>query len=205
MPDETPIDIDALKQQELLSSQGAGVERTESDPVAPFTAQLTAREKEIQEQQNRYLRLQAEFSNYKTRSEKEKTELYKAVVERVIAGILPALDSFDRATNGYDQSHSAEDMYKGLLLIQKQFEDALAGLGVKRMQCVGVPFDPHLHEALLHQEDASNPEHTVVGICQNGYVYGDKVIRHAQVVVSKQAEAIPDSAPPPENTENIDG
>jgi len=158
---------------------------TDKEKIAELTVQLAAKDAELKDAQDRILRLRAEFDNVRKRLEKERFTMSYSAEERLLLEILPVLDSFDRATASFEKTHSADDIFEGLTLIQKQFEGALTRLGVRKVDCRGKAFDAAYQDALLHQESSDAEENTVLDICQQGYTYKDKVIRHAQVVIAK--------------------
>ncbi|MFH1428798.1 MAG: nucleotide exchange factor GrpE [Candidatus Margulisiibacteriota bacterium] len=164
--------------------------------IEELTQQLSAKDEEIKEAKAAVLRLHAEFENFKKRMEKERMGASRYAVEQTLLEVLPVLDSFDRAAASYEKKHSAEDIYNGFQLIQKQFYDTLTRLGVCKIECKGEQFDPNTHDALLHQESAEVPENTILDVCCNGYKYKDKIIRHAQVVIAKKPEVQEDKEEP---------
>ncbi|MEW6608888.1 MAG: nucleotide exchange factor GrpE [bacterium] len=130
-------------------------------------------------------RLKAEFENYKKREEKQRIEFAKFANEGLIIELLPVMDSLDRALNGVHESHSLESFLPGVELIRKQLEDILVKNGLAGIETVGNPFDPKKHEALLHIESQEHPEDIVTQELRKGYLLNNKVIRPAQVAVSK--------------------
>jgi len=137
-------------------------------------------EQELQNANDKLLRLMAEFDNFKKRSVKEREDLFTFVVCDVINGFLPILDNLDRAIVA-----SAETEEKGLLdgvkLVQKQFIDTLTAIGVEEIKSVGEAFDPELHNAVMHVEDSEVGENIVVEEFMKGYSFKGRVIRHSMV------------------------
>lgn len=133
-------------------------------------------------------RLKAEFENYKKREEKQRAEFIKWANEGLVTELLPVMDSLDRALNGVHVSHSLESFLPGVELIRKQLEDILVKNGLASIETVGNPFDPQKHEALLHVESQEHPEDIVTQELRKGYLLNNKVIRPAQVAVSKAKE-----------------
>ena len=147
---------------------------------------LKNKEKEKFEQQIAELtdllrRNRAEFDNYRKRTEKEKTNMYKVGARDIVEKILPVVDSFER---GLSQAQEGDAFAEGMQLIYKQLMTALEELGVKPIEAVGKPFDPDFHNAVMHVDDEEAPENTVVEEFQKGYTYKDTVVRHSMVKVA---------------------
>lgn len=130
-------------------------------------------------------RLKAEFENYKKREEKQRIEFIKFASENLITELLVVMDSFDRALNGVHASHSLESFLPGVELIRKQLEDVLVKNGLAKIETVGNLFDPRIHEAIMQVESEEYPENTVTQELRKGYLLNNKVIRPAQIAVSK--------------------
>lgn len=129
---------------------------------------------------DRYLRMLAEYDNFRRRAAKEKDGIYADAYSDAIGALLPVLDNLDRAVGCTD----AEALSGGLALTLKSFTEALAKLGVEEIKAEGETFDPNLHNAVMHIDDDSAGEGQVVEVFQKGYKKGDKVIRHAVVKVA---------------------
>jgi len=140
-----------------------------------------ATDEETQQLRDRYLRLLADFENFRRRSEREKGEFYKYAMAGVLKDLLPVLDNFDRAL---DHAAEGDDFHKGVLLIYKQVFDVLQKHGVRTIEESGVAFDPNIHEAVVREEDDSVPSHTVTAILQKGYFLHDRLLRPAMVKVA---------------------
>jgi molecular chaperone GrpE len=155
-------------------------------PSDEFTRLLA----EKQELTNTLVRRQADFDNYRKRVERERQQDRHRGVELLIESILPVLDAFERALAGPDDSASAE-YRKGFELIRRQLWDALAKQGLKRIESVGQPFNPHFHHAIERVETTEQAEDTVLGELQPGYLFHDRVLRPAMVRVAAAPEAKP--------------
>ena len=139
--------------------------------------------KEIEELKNklaeyddRYLRLAAEYDNYRKRSQKEKSDAYADAYVDVIKSILPLADSLEKALE-----FSPDD--DGIKALNKLFADILSKLGVSVIESNGKEFDPNLHNAIMHEDDETIGENIITQTFQTGYMLGEKVIRHAMVKV----------------------
>jgi len=129
-------------------------------------------------------RLQADFDNYRKRTQKEKAELIKYASERLVADLLPVLDNFDRAVSAAKVNPDFTSFSQGVEMILRQMQTALSKEGLKAMDTVGQPFDPNLHEAVLRVASEEHPENTVVEELQKGYYLKEKVLRPCMVKVS---------------------
>ena len=132
-------------------------------------------------QSDAYLRLLAEYDNYRKRSQREKDALYADIRADTLKSFLPVYDNLMRALN---QSTADEAYRKGVEMIMAQFNKTLEGLGVERIESLGKTFDPALHNAVMHVDDETKGENEIVEVFQEGFRLGDKVIRFAMVKVA---------------------
>lgn len=139
------------------------------------------RDKEIKLLNDKYLRLVAEYDNYRKRTAKEKESIYPEAKVSVVNAFLPVLDNFERALAA---SKSEEPFYEGVKMILKQFEEALKNIGVEQINAVGEKFDPNLHNAVMHVEDENYGESEIVEEFQKGYKIGDRIVRYSMVKVA---------------------
>ena len=130
---------------------------------------------------NRYVRVLADFENFRKRTEREKADFFRYAVASVLKDVLPVLDNFDRAL---DHAEEGDEFHKGVALIYKQLFEVLQKHGLKPIDDSGVTFDPNIHEAVVREEDDSVPTHTVVAILQKGYFLHDRLLRPALVKVA---------------------
>jgi len=143
--------------------------------------QLNAVKTELEETTDRLKRLMAEFDNFKKRSAKEREGLYNSLLSDIVSKMLPVVDNLEQAAN----SNSTDEGYKqGTQLVLKQFIDVLSALGVQEIEGVGSTFNPEYHEAVSLVQDENLGEKEVKEVFRKGYRLGDKVIRHAMVVVA---------------------
>lgn len=134
---------------------------------------------------DRWMRLAAEFDNYKRRSARQFGELVQSANERLVTQLLPVLDNFERALNHEGDDETLESFRKGVEMIFGQLHGVLDGEGLKPFDSVGKPFDPNIHDAIMQMESAEHESGTVMEEVQKGYTLGDRVLRHTKVVVSK--------------------
>ena len=138
----------------------------------------------ISDLNDKYLRLCAEYDNFRKRSSKEKEGIYADACLDILEQILPVLDNLERAAAYNTGEESESPMGKGLALTLKNFAETLSKLGVTEIEALGKPFDPDLHNAVMHVEDESFGENEVAEVFMKGYKKGDKVIRYSMVKVA---------------------
>ena len=146
-------------------------------------------EKQLNEYKDSLLRKAAEFENFKRRIDVEQSNLFKYAAEPFIKNILPVYDDLERSLSHIGDENSFESLKKGLEMVFDKFSKILEQQGVKRIEAKGKPFDVDLHEALMQQPADGVPPHTVLDVIEQGYVYKDKVIRHAKVIVSAETSS----------------
>ena len=159
------------KKQDKKESKGAGEKKEEQSSPA----------EELKGANDRYLRLLAEYDNYRKRSQKEKDSLYADIKSDTVAKFLPVYDNLVRALA---QSTEDEAYRRGVEMIMAQFNTTLEKLGATRIDCLGQKFDPSLHNAVMHVEDEEKGENEIVEVFQEGFMMGEKVIRFAMVKVA---------------------
>ncbi|OUN99216.1 nucleotide exchange factor GrpE [Pseudoflavonifractor sp. An44] len=136
---------------------------------------------QLAQAQEKYLRLAAEYDNYRKRTAKEKESAWTNAKAQTVAAFLPVYDNLERALK---QQTTDEAYAKGVEMTMKGLQDALSGLGVELIPALGETFDPNRHNAVMHVEDDAAEENTVVEVFQQGFTCGDKVIRFAMVKVA---------------------
>ncbi len=153
---------------------------------AELQKELETATKTIEEQKDKYLRLSAEFDNYRKRTMKEKAELIKNGGEKTISAILPILDDMERALQNAAKTEDLDAIRQGIELISQKFHKVLEQEGLQKMEPIGEAFDTDYHEAVA-LVPAPNEEQKgkVLDCVQTGYKLNDKVIRHAKVVVAQ--------------------
>ncbi|MBE6674223.1 MAG: nucleotide exchange factor GrpE [Ruminococcaceae bacterium] len=140
--------------------------------------QLTETKKQLAETSDKYLRVLAEYDNFRKRSIKERDGIYGDAYVDCVKNLLPVIDNVERVLT----LDGDEKFMEGLKLIVAQAQEALNKMGVKEIECKS--FDPNLHNAVMHIDDDSYGEGEIVEVFQKGYIYGDKVIRYAMVKVA---------------------
>ena len=140
--------------------------------------------RELSEQKDKFLRLAAEYDNYRKRTAKEKEAIYADAKIDTLAAMLPVYDNLERALALYKDEDAESPHRKGVEMVFTQFKESLSKLGVAAMDALGQPFDPEKHNAVMHVEDESAGENTVVEVLQQGFMLGGKVLRLAIVKVA---------------------
>jgi molecular chaperone GrpE len=153
-----------------------GVASQEEADVKKLTA-------ELDDLRQTLLRHQADFANFRKRAEKERNEVGQRATARVIEGLIPVVDGFEHALAAHREAEY-ENYRKGFELIYKQLLDHLLRLGAQRVDPLGQPFDPHLHQAMDRAETTEQPDGTVLAVYQPGYVFHGRVLRPAMVRVA---------------------
>lgn len=153
--------------------------------VNPLRIENEKLKKQLEESRESYLRLGAEFQNFRKRFEKEKEETVLYANEKLIEMILPILDDFERSLSTSDPKKSFEAFRNGVELIYKNLLETLEKEGVKPIKAVGEEFDHNLHDALMMTEKEGIDAGKVVEEVMKGYYYKDKVLRHSKVIVAK--------------------
>lgn len=175
------------KEEELVNPNAEVQEETEEvtkDQV--LSQQLEAANAQIEEMQDKYLRLSAEFDNYRKRTMKEKAELIKTGGEKVISSVLPILDDLERALKTMESSEDIVAMKEGVELIYNKFLKTLTENGVQKIEAEGKDFNTDYHEAIAIVPSPSEElKGKILDCVQNGYTLNDKVVRHAKVVVGE--------------------
>lgn len=168
------------QEQPVQSAQEAEelAETVEVDPVAELEAKL-------EEEENRYLRLRADYDNLlrRTKLDREASEKYRA--QNLLNDLLPVLDNLDRALQVEVTSEEAQSLYKGVEMVYRQFLDATAKEGLEAIGAEGEQFDPNFHQAVMQEQDADKESGVVLRELQKGYKLKDRVLRPAMVSVNE--------------------
>lgn len=156
--------------------------------TTPLRERIKQLEEEAEEAQRRYLRLAADFDNYKKRTRQEQADQAQYATADLIARLLPAIDNLHRVLRSAEDLDQKldEGWLKGLQLTVQNLDEVLKSQGLEAIEAIGRPFDPSLHEAIGHEETDEHPEDTVVDEIRRGYRLHDKVVRPALVKVSRK-------------------
>lgn len=181
MNEEMKENLEENMEEEELSEEIQEEEMPEEAEVLD-PAKLAA---ELEELNNRFLRVSADFENYKRRTVQEKEDLRKYSNAKLIESMLPVLDTFQIALKSQAESDEAKNILKGVEMVQRQMLQVLEQAGLTKIEAVGNLFDPNLHEAIMQVEDDTVPEDTVIEELRAGYTLNERVIRAAMVKVSR--------------------
>ncbi|MCD8198957.1 MAG: nucleotide exchange factor GrpE [Phascolarctobacterium sp.] len=177
--EDTAAEQEMEKETEEISEENdeAASEETGGEDIPD------AKDQEIADLKNRLLRLQADFENFRRRSQQEKTQLSAFVTAGVVSKFLKVLDNFERAEESAAKTADPESLLTGMKQIRKQFAEVFKELGVEEIEAMNKKFDPNLHEAVLRGENPELEDETIDMVLEKGYKLHDKVIRHSKVRV----------------------
>ena len=176
--EETKDINETAAEEKVAEKKKKSAKQTELEALK---AELEALKTEIKEKDDKYLRLAAEYDNFRRRSREEKEATYSTAVADAVAELLPIIDNLERAAGFND----GEKVREGLKMIASTVTASLEKLGVESYGKSGDQFDPNLHNAVLHDEDDSERENEITDVFQKGYKMKDKIIRYAKVSVIK--------------------
>ncbi len=190
-PDET-VDPEAEAEKPAEGSSGADAADDtipDPEPVDDLTVLLEAARKEAAESHDRFLRVSAEFDNFKKRQIREVSEFKKFANEQIIKDLLPIVDNLERAVESSTDAAEADRVREGVALTLKELLKVFERHGVEAIDAMGQPFDPTYHQAVSQEASEEHPVNTVIHQLQKGYTLRDRLIRPAMVVVAKATAA----------------
>ena len=164
-------------------------EKRDESIVEKAETKIAELEAQVKDWQDKLLRKAAEFENYKRRTENDQFNLINYAAESFIVKLLPIVDDFERSMEHIDDIDNNKSVKEGIKLVYEKLLKLLNEQGVKKMQTKGEPFNVDYHDALMQKKDDSVPSHTVLEEVESGYLYRDKVIRHAKVIVSEESSS----------------
>ena len=193
-----PLEEEVLKNEEVMEETAQAEENQQEEtaqeeaPAAEQTVEeqlagmLEEAQQLVREEKDKYLRLSAEFDNYRKRTLKEKAELIKNGGEKTLTAILPVLDDFERALKNMETSEETKAMKEGVELIFNKFQKILGQEGLQKIETEGKEFDTDFHEAIaLIPAPSEDLKGKILDCVQTGYMLNEKVIRHAKVAVAQ--------------------
>ena len=167
------------------AEEAGGKEESEAKEESDAKEDAKADEKDAEaEESERYMRLMAEFQNFKRRAAREKSDIHAYANERIVSDLLPVLDNFERALN--TETDEFEAYAKGMELIFEQLKTALEKAGVKEIEALGCDFDPNVHNAVMTDNTDEYENDKISKVLQKGYKLNDKVVRPSMVAVNKK-------------------
>lgn len=179
-------DLEAEETPEEVAAKAAAMEAEVKEAFSDENLEEKQDKKDIAiaDLTDRLKRSMAEFDNFRKRSEKEKATMFDMGVGSIAEKILPVVDNFERAMAAAPKEGDGKAFAEGIAMIYNQLKKTLEDLGVKPIDCVGQPFDPNFHNAVMHVEDESLGENVVAEELLKGYMYKDSVLRHSMVKVA---------------------
>lgn len=183
--DENKEEFNNKINTEQEAKEEVPVEGESSNQTENLEEKIILLEQDIIQYKELALRKAAEFENYKRRTENDQLNLLKYAAESLIIKLLPTIDDLERSLEHMTEETDVQKIKEGVQLIYNKFVKTLADQGVQKMESIGKPFSVEFHEALMQRADDSVPPHTVIDELETGYMYKDRVIRHAKVIVSE--------------------
>lgn len=183
--DMKTTNVEAESAEQRVDAQNADNVSVEADKATDNVAVEPSLEEQIAVWRDKYMRLQAEFDNFRKRTIKEKMELVERGSEGAWKAILPVLDDMERAVAASAKSEDIVALREGETLVMKKFEGVLATAGIKAIECVGMPFNEEEQEAVARFAAGEDKRGLVIDCVQRGYKMGDHVLRYAKVVVGE--------------------
>ena len=178
---KTAPESEVLETQETQPVPEADLPEQDTPETQGGAPELEALQASLAEQEDKFLRLVAEFDNFRRRTQKEKEGVWADATASAVKALLPVYDNLERALK---QDTADEAFKKGVEMTMNQLREVLKKLGVEEIPALGETFDPNVHNAVMHVEDESAGENTVVEVFQTGFKSGDKVVRFAMVKVA---------------------
>lgn len=185
---EKPVEAENSELEDKISEEPVQQDEQQisNEQIASYEEKINQLSDQVKELNDRFLRKAAEFENYKRRTENDQFNLLNYAAENFIVKLLPVIDDFERSLDHIRDAEDLSAIKNGIKLVYDKLMKILNDSGVKKIESVGKPFNVQEHDALLQQKDDSVPPHTVIQEIEKGYVYKDKVIRHAKVIVSEE-------------------
>ena len=198
--DRTFSELDHKENTDPIAQTDGRPSDTQGDSATDIGRDLDSKAEEFQALQDKYLRLAAEFDNYKRLSQRDQREQAKFANENLLKELLPVIDNLERAIGFSKTASGGDGLIQGVELTLKQFLETLSKFDVKPVVSVGAVFDPSVHQAVAHVRSPGAAENTVVEEYQKGYLLHDRILRAAMVAV---AAAPSESSGPPSETPHL--
>ncbi len=203
-PDASSVEIpaEASVEGETVNPASASSSVEQNAVVSDLESQIAGLKAQLEDRSSQYMRIAADFENYRKRTSKEREDQEVQVKRNTITELLPVIDNFERARSQIKPQTEAEmTIHKSYQSVYKQLVDCLKRLGVSVMRAEGQEFDPNFHEAVMREPTDQHPEGTVMEELVRGYVIGDRVLRHAMVKVAAPPEPGSETSSDPAETE----
>ncbi len=179
------VETEEVVVEEVADAKQVNEEANEQNLLTEEEQQIQTLQGEVEALNNRLLRLQADYDNFRRRSRQEMEAAAKYRAQNLIESLIPAIDNFDRALGVQVESEDAKSLLQGMEMVYRQVTEALKNEGLEAIQSVGESFDPHYHQAVMQVESEDHEPNQVVEELQKGYKLKDRVIRPAMVKVSQ--------------------
>jgi molecular chaperone GrpE len=185
-PDEKDLKTEVSEAAEELAEEvvDAAAEELPDTEIIEEDEVIAIVEEEEESLRDQFVRLQADFANFRNRTQRERVELYQRANEDLLLEILPVLDHYEMGLQTAEQHDADQAVVDGFKLVFDQFQNVLNKFNLIPIEAVGEAFDPHKHEALTHMPSDEYPAEVCSNQVRRGYLFGDKLLRAAQVVVS---------------------
>ncbi len=177
-------DEEFLADEELADKEAAEAEELPDTEIIEEDAAPPLEEEEDESLRDQFVRLQADFANFRNRTQRERLELYQRANEDLFLELLPVLDHYEMGLQTAEQHQADKAVVDGFKMVFDQFQNILNKFNLEPIDAVGEVFDPHKHEALTHMPSDEYPAEVCSNQVRRGYMFGDKLLRAAQVVVS---------------------
>ncbi len=189
MDEEQTLDemTEEKNQEEIKEEEQTSEIETETKEEAEAQqeeSELDALKKQLEEKNNQYIRLAADFDNFRKRQAQERESLLRYGTEECLKKVIEVVDNFDRAMQSVDKIDNVDKMKENFVILNKQLMDSLTKIGLEVIETKGQTFNPNLHEAVMKTPTEEYPEETIIAELQKGYKYGEKVLRPALVNVA---------------------
>lgn len=170
--------------EDNIAAENSEIEAEEKIDETPLTEEANPLQEKYDTLNNQYIRLAADFDNYRKRQEQEKEALLKYGAENTLKKMIEVLDNFERGLKALETVEDCDKVKECYNLAYKNFTDVLTKAGLEAIKAEGEAFDPNFHEAVMQTPTSEKPEHTIIAELQKGYKLGDKVLRPALVNVA---------------------
>ena len=186
-PTTTPEEVNSTSTANEPRDETKADEKNDLSQLDTLRHDLEVKAEEARTIQDKYLRLAAEFDNYKRRAQRDQSDAIKFANEKLIKDLLPTLDNLERAIQSAEEQKAIAPLLEGVALTHKQFLESLTKIGLQQISSLGETFDPAKHQAVAQVESESAQPNTVVEEYQKGYFLHDRIVRPAMVTVAKQS------------------
>ena len=179
-----PFKNEEIVKDEEIKEETEEAKETSEEQTAENSDNNDNLQQKYDELNQQYVRLMADFDNYRKRQAQERDSLVKLGTETALTKLIEVLDNFERGQKALEGVDDCEKVKESFNLIQKQVYETLSKMGLEEIKAVGEEFDPNFHEAVMQTPTSEQPEHTVIAELRKGYKYGDKVLRATMVNVA---------------------